>query len=98
MFHMTPPIVTDKGTHVFIGWLGDSNDPSPSSSILVNGSKNIEASWEDLKPAVNSENILPLQALFMASLVILLASVVFVVTSLRQTRSSPLADVPSVST
>ena len=97
-FRVTPPIVTDKGTHVFIGWLGDSNDSSPSSSVLVDGSKNIEASWEDIKPAENGVNILRLQALFVASLAILLASVVFVVISLRHRRSSPLTGVPSLST
>jgi hypothetical protein len=81
--------VTDKVTHVFVGWLGDSNDSSPSSSVLVNGSKNIQASWEDAKPAENGVNILWLQAFFFASLAVLLASVVFVVISLRRRRSSP---------
>jgi len=87
-FRVAPPIVTDKVTHVFVGWLVDSNDSSPSSSILVNGSKNIQASWEDIKPAENGVDILWLQALFVASLAILLASVVFVVISLRRRRSS----------
>ena len=88
-FRVTPTIVRDKVTHVFVGWLGDSNDSSPSSSVLVNGSKNIQASWEDIKPAENGANILWLQALFFASLTILLASVVFVVISLRRRHSSP---------
>jgi hypothetical protein len=97
-FRVTPTIVTDRVTHMFVGWLGDSNDSSPSSSILVNGPKNIQASWEDIKPAENGVNILRLQALFVASLAILLASVVFVVISLRRRRSSPLTGVPSLST
>jgi hypothetical protein len=97
-FSVTPPIVTDKETHVFIGWLGDSNDSSPSSSVLVDGSKNIEASWEDIKPAGNSADILRLQVLLVASLLIVLASVAFLVISLRHRRSSPLISVPSLST
>jgi hypothetical protein len=97
-FRVTPPVVTDKVTHVFVGWLGDSNDSSPSSSILVNGSKNIQASWEDVKPAEKGMNILWLQALFVASLATLLASVVFVMISLRRRHSSPLTGVPSLST
>jgi len=97
-FRVTPTIVTDRVTHMFVGWLGDSNDSSPSSSILVNGPKNIQASWEDIKPAENGVNILRLQAIFVASLAILLASVVFVVISLRRRRSSPLTGVPSLST
>jgi hypothetical protein len=88
-FRVTPPIVTDKVMRVFVGWLGDSNDSSPSSSVFVNGSKNIQASWEDIKPAENGVSILWLQAIFVASLAILLASVVFVVISLRLKRSSP---------
>jgi hypothetical protein len=97
-FRVTPPIVTDKVTHVFIGWLGDSNDPSPSSSVLVNGSKNIQASWEDIKPAGNSADILRLQVLLVASLLILFGSIAFLVISLRHRRSSPLTDVLSLST
>jgi hypothetical protein len=97
-FRVTPAIVTDKETHVFIGWLGDSNDSSPSSSVLVDGSKNIEASWEDIKPAGNGADILRLQVLLVASLMTLLASVAFLVISLRHRRSSPLINVPSLST
>jgi hypothetical protein len=97
-FRVTPPIVADKETHVFIGWLGDSNDSSPSSNVLVDGSKNIEASWEDIKSAGNSADILRLQVLLVASLLILLASVAFLVISLRHRRSSPLTGVPSLST
>jgi len=97
-FRVTSLIVADKEVHVFIGWLGDSNDSSPSSSVLVDGSKNIEASWEDIKPAGNSADILRLQVLLVASLLILLASVAFLVISLRHRRSSPLISVPSLST
>jgi uncharacterized repeat protein (TIGR02543 family) len=96
-FGVTPPIVTDNGAHVFIGWMGDSNDTSPSSSVLVNGSKNIEASWKEIKPAGGSASILWPQALLVASLVILLASVVFVLTSLRHGRASPLTGRPLIS-
>jgi hypothetical protein len=96
-FGVTPPIVTDNGAHVFIGWMGDSNDTSPSSSVLVNGSKNIEASWKEIKPAGGSASILWPQALLVASLVILLASVVFVLTSLRHGRASPLTGLPLIS-
>jgi hypothetical protein len=88
-FLVTPPIVTNQGTHVFIGWLGDSNDPSPSARVFVDSPKNVEASWKDIKPAENGVNILLLQALFMASLAVLVASVVFVVISIRHRRSSP---------
>jgi hypothetical protein len=88
-FRVTPPIVTDERTHVFIGWLGDSSDASSSASVFVNGSKNVEASWQDIKPAENEDNILLLQALFVASLAILLVSVAFVVTSLRHRRGPP---------
>jgi hypothetical protein len=97
-FRVTPPTLTDKVTHVFVGWLGDSNDSSPSASILVNGSKNIQASWEDIKPAENGVNILWPQALLVASLAILLASVVFAVIALRRRRSFPLNGVPPLST
>jgi hypothetical protein len=90
-FRVTPPIVTNQGMHVFIGWLGDSNDPSPSARVFVDRPKSVEASWEDIKPAENGVNILLPQALFVASLAVLLASVVLVVISIRHRRSSPLA-------
>jgi hypothetical protein len=90
-FRVTPPIVTNQGTHVFIGWLGDSNDPSPSARVFVDSPKNVEASWEDIKPTENGVNILLLQALFVASLAVLLASVVFVVILIPYKRSSQLA-------
>jgi hypothetical protein len=83
--------VTNQGTHVFIGWLGDSNDPSPSARVFVDSPKNVEASWEDIKPAENGVNILLLEALFVASLAVLVASIVYVVISTRHRRSSPLA-------
>jgi hypothetical protein len=88
-FRVTPPIVTNQGTHVFIGWLGDLNDPSASARLFVDSPKNVEASWEDIKPAENGVNIPLLQALFVASLTVLLASIVFVVISIRHRRSSP---------
>ena len=90
-FLVTPAIVTNQGTHVFIGWLGDSNDPSPSARVFVDSPKNVEASWEDIKPAENGVNILLLEALFVASVAVLVASIVFVVISIRHRRSSPLA-------
>jgi hypothetical protein len=96
MFRVTPPIVTSNGTHVFVGWVGDSDDSSPSSSVPVNSSKKIEASWKDVKSEEESMNILQLQALFVTSLAILLASTSFAVWSFRHRRSSPLADVPSL--
>jgi hypothetical protein len=97
-FRVTPPIMADKGTHVFIGWLGDSSDPSPSAKVFVDGSKNIEASWEDIQPAESDVNILLSQAFFVVSLAVLLASIVFIVISLRHRHSSPLADASSLST
>jgi hypothetical protein len=88
-FRVTPPIVTNQGMHVFIGWLGDSNDTSPSARIFVESPKNVEASWKDIKPAESGANVLLLQALFVASLSVLLASIVSVVISIRHRYSSP---------
>jgi hypothetical protein len=95
MFRVVPPIVTNNGTHAFVGWLGDSNDSSPSSSVNMNGSKSVDASWEDVTPVGEGTVILRLQLLVVMSLAILLACVIFVVTSFRHRRSFSLAGVPS---
>ena len=94
-FHVAPPLLVEQTAHVFTGWSGDSIDSSPSSSVFMNSSKNIEASWKDLEPRTRNENLLPVQALFIVSLVIALSSLVFVAMSLRSRRRSVLADAPS---
>jgi hypothetical protein len=49
-FQVTPPIVEDDRTHLFMGWSGDSRDPSPASYIFMNAPKNVSAEWKDLNP------------------------------------------------
>jgi hypothetical protein len=93
LFRVMPPIVTNNGTHAFVGWLGDSNDSSPSSSVNMNSYKSIDASWKDVTPAEGT-SILQLQLLVATSLAILLACVIFVVTSFRHRRSLSSAGVP----
>ena len=95
LFRVTPPIVANNGTYAFIGWLGDSGDSSPSSDVNMNSSKNIDASWKDVTPAGKGAITLQLQLLFVTSLAILLASVIFVITSFRRRRSFSIASVTS---
>jgi hypothetical protein len=96
-FQLASSIVTDKETYAFVGWLGDSSDSSPSSSVLVDGSKNIEASWEKIRPPGNDTTTLQLQVFLVTSLLILLASAAFFVVSFRQRRGAQLISTPSLS-
>jgi hypothetical protein len=95
LFRVMPSIVTNNGTHAFVGWSGDSNDSSPSSSVNMNSSKSMDASWKDVTPAGEGTSALKLQLLLVTSLAILLACVIFVVTSFRHRRSLSLAGVLS---
>jgi hypothetical protein len=88
MFRVTPPIVTGNGTHAFVGWKGDSNDSSPSSSVPVNSSKKIEASWKGVRSGGESMNILQPEMIFVTSFAILLASIMFAIVLFRHRRSS----------
>jgi hypothetical protein len=95
-FRVMPPIMTNNGTHAFVGWLGDSNDSSPSSSVDMNRPKNMDASWKDVKSGGEGTSILQLEVLFATSLAILLTCVIFVVMSFRHRRSYSLAGVHSL--
>jgi hypothetical protein len=94
VFRVTPPMMTNNGTHAFVGWLGDSNDSSPSSSVIMNRSKNIDASWKAVTPGRESTSILQLQVPIIMSLAVLVACVIFVVMSFHHRRSSSMAGAP----
>jgi hypothetical protein len=94
MFRVTPPIVTSNGTRAFVGWLGDSNDSSPSSSVPVNSSKKIEASWKDVKSGGEGMIILQPEIIFVASFAILLASIMYAVLLFRQRNRAPIGGTP----
>lgn len=97
-FQVSPPAVTLNGTRIFTGWSGDSIDSSPASRIFMNGPKNVEGSWKDLKAQEANSIPLQLQILFVTSLATLLASIIFLVMSFRHARTSRRAEVPQVST
>jgi len=97
-FDVAPPVLIEQTTHVFTGWSGDSIDSSPASSVFMNSSKNIQASWKDITRGEPNENPPTLQALFTLSLAALVVSLIFAVMSLRYRRKSMLADVTLRST
>jgi hypothetical protein len=100
LFQVTPPVVTLTPAHVFIGWSGDSVDYSPASSVLMNRSKDIEASWRDLSSREGNSTPLQVQALFVASLTTLMVSLVFALISFhhRHRQTARQADVHQLST
>ena len=83
---MAPPLVIEQTGYIFTAWSGDSIDSSPASSVFMNSSKNIQASWKNLDRVEQNENLLTLQTLFAASLATVLASLIFAVMSLRSRR------------
>mgnify|MGYP002153772303 CR=1 FL=1 len=85
-FHVTPPLLVDETTHVFAGWSGDSNDSSPASSVSMNGSKDIRASWRGLERGGEDVTLLQLQALLTLSSATLLGSLIFAGMSLHSRR------------
>jgi len=93
LFQIASPLVALNGTHIFIGWSGDSIDSSPASSVFMNGPKNVEASWRDLKSQEGNDIPLQLQALFTASLTTLIASFVVAIMSFRHRHTARQADV-----
>jgi hypothetical protein len=97
-FRLTPLVMLDGGTHVFVEWTGDSSDSAPASSVLVNGPKNIQAVWMELNASEENTGLLELQVLFAISLAILLGSVVFVGISLRNIGMASTAAKPKHST
>jgi hypothetical protein len=86
-FHVEPPVLVEQTVHVFERWFGDSADSSPASSVFMNDSKNIQASWKDFEPT-RSDNVLWLQILLGVSFAMLLASLLFAVLSLGSRRRS----------
>ena len=91
-FNVTPPIVVQETTHAFTGWSGDSHDTSPASSVFMNGSKNIKASWTNLELPGEGTALLPVQAFFILSAATLLGSLVFVVISFHHRRRTVLTE------
>jgi len=85
-FRVISPVVYGNTTNLFIGWSGDSNDSSPSSSLRMNSPKNVEASWNNIKSSRGSVKILRLQTLFVASLAILISSATFALIAFRRRR------------
>jgi hypothetical protein len=88
LFCVVPPFVVEQTVHAFRGWSGDSTDSSPVSSLFMNGPKNVQASWEDFERGARNENVLWLEPPFIASLAILLVSIIFLAVSLRSRRRS----------
>jgi hypothetical protein len=91
-FEVVPLLVTNDTTHVFVGWTGDSDDYSPRSSVFMNDSKNVQASWKDIERSEQGLTLLQAQILFITSLAILLTSLILIITSLSRKRRPRSAD------
>jgi hypothetical protein len=84
LFYVTPIVVIDNVTNVFARWSGDSNDSSPSSILFMNGSKEVHASWRELKSVQSNPSPTHSQVLLALCSIMLLASIIFVVLSARR--------------
>jgi len=76
-FQVAPPVMTLNGTNIFMRWSGDSVDSSPTSSVLMDGPRSVEASWRVVNAQEGNEIPLQLRIFFVASMAALLASLVF---------------------
>jgi len=85
-FRVTPPVVVQETTHAFTGWSGDSHDASPASTVFMNGSKTITASWTNLKLPEEDTGFFQVQAFFIISAATLLGSLIFVAISFHRRR------------
>ncbi|MCK4950077.1 MAG: hypothetical protein KAS60_08330, partial [Thermoplasmata archaeon] len=46
-FSVTSPVTEDGTEYAFTGWSGDSTESGKSSTVLMDGPKTVEASWEE---------------------------------------------------
>jgi len=97
-FYVTPLLVLEGKTHVFVGWTGDYSDSAPASSVLVNSPRNIQALWMELNASEENASLLQLQMLFATSVAILLGSVVFVGMTVRGMERASTVGKPKHST
>jgi hypothetical protein len=94
LFRVAPPLVIEQTVHAFKGWSGDSMDSSPASSVFINSPKNVQALWKDFEHDTGNENLLWLERLFIVSLAIMIASLVFAALSLCSKRRGTSVEVP----